>query len=514
MAENKQPIKGFIGGSYRDNNPRYDCQQTINYYLQSDESGAGKEAQITELLQRPGLTLLQNIAPGPIRPGGMYLLSTNAGVIVVSGNQVYLLTGGSATPINIAGSMATSAGYVSIADNGGYVMIVDGTTTYYTFEIGSTTLQSLTNVSYPGGSQVTYQDGFFLGFQPNSPNIWATANTAPEGGSAGGGPISWPSPGLGSNIAVKQGYADLVQALISNSRELFIWGTQTGEVWDDELDSAVFTFDREDGKNSQVGCISTASLVQLAGTMFWLGTNPQGGPVVYYMNGYTPQRISTHAVELSLSQSGDLTDTIGIGMLYQGHYFYILQAPGLNTTWVYDIAAVTDMNQANGCWVEWQTQQSNNTQSQWLPVAHAVLNNQHLFGDTSGNIYLFDNTNATDNNITILRRRRSPHLSKNLNNMFYYLLQADFLMGQGLVNNGTNTSNNVQPMAILRCSDDGGQSWGLPIYTTLGAIGQYKARARWSQLGAAYDRVFEISITDNVIAHMITVVGDWQEGQA
>jgi hypothetical protein len=513
MTENKRVIPGFIGGSYRDNNPRYSCEQTINYYLQADEVGSGKEKQVTELLQRPGLTLLQNIAPGPIRPGGMYLLSTNAGVIVVSGNQVYFLTGGMATPINIAGSLGTSAGYVSISDNGGYVFIADGTTTYYTFAIGDTTLQSLTNAGYPGGTQITYQDGFFLGCQPNSPNIFSTANTAPEGGGAGGGPIAWPSPGLGSNIAVKQGYADLVTALISNGRELFIWGTQTGEVWDDSLESSVFTFAREDGKNSQVGCLSPASLVQLAGTMFWLGSNPQGGPVVYSMNGYTPQRISTHAVELSLAQSGDLTDTIGMGMLYEGHYFYILQAPGLNTTWVFDLQAVTELSPQNGIWVEWQTQQTNNTQGQWLPVAHAVLNNVHLFGDTSGNIYSFDATNATDNGMTMLRRRRSPHISNNLNPIFYGLLQADFLMGQGLVNNGTNTSNNVNPQAILRCSDDGGQTYGTPIYTTLGAIGAYKARARWSQLGWAYDRVFEISVTDNVIAHLVVVAGDFEEGK-
>lgn len=513
MAENKRVVPGFIGGSYRDNNPRYDAQQTINFYLQQDEANGGKEHQVAELLQRPGLTLQQSITPGPIRPGGMYTLSTNAGAIVVSGNQVYYLTGGSSPPINIAGTLQTSTGYVSISDNGGYVFIADGSTTYYTFAIGATTLQSLTNAGYPGATQITYQDGFFLGIQPNTANVWSSANTAPEGGSAGGGPITWPSPGLGDNVAVKQGYADLATAIISNSRELFIWGTQTGEVWDDSLDSAVFTFAREDGKNSQVGCVSPASLVQLAGTMFWLGTNPQGGPVVYFMNGYTPQRCSTHAVELSIGSVNNLSNAIGMGMLYQGHYFYLLQVPGLNTTWVYDLAAVTDLNPQSGAWLEWQSQQPNNTQGQFNAVAHCVLNDQHLFGDTSGNIYLFDNTNATDNGTTILRRRRSVHFSKNLNPMFYGLLQADFLMGQGLVNNSVNTNNNVNPQAVLRISDDGGQTYGLPIYAPLGAIGKFRTRARWPQLGWSYDRVFEISVTDNVIAHLIVVTADWEEGK-
>jgi hypothetical protein len=203
-----------------------------------------------------------------------------------------------------------------------------------------------------------------------------------------------------------------------------------------------------------------------------------------------------------------------LSFLYEGHYFYVLQVPGLNTTWVYDISAISDLNSQQGLWTEWQTQQPSNAQGQWLPTAHCVLNGFHYFGDASGNIYLFDNTNATDNGATMLRRRRSPHISKNLNHCFYYLLQIDFLMGQGLVNNQVNTSNNVYPQAVLRTSDDGGQTYDLPMYTDLGAIGQFKARARWQQLGESYDRVFEVSITDNVIAHMVVAMIDWEIGNA
>jgi hypothetical protein len=308
MAESKKPLVGFIGGSYKDSNPRYDSQQTINYYSQQDESYGGKERQVTELLQRPGLTFQQQLLPGPIRPGGMQLLSTNAGAIIVSGNQVYYISGGMSSPVNIAGTMGTDSGFVSIADNGGYVIIVDGTTTYYTFQIGVPVLAAETSVSYPGASQVTYQDGFFFFVQPDSPNTFVSANVGPEGGSSGGGPITWPSPGLGSNIAVKGGYADICMGCISNSREVFIWGTQDGEVWFDEgvnAASATNPFSREDGKNFMVGCVAPATIQQLGGTMYWVGSNPQGGAVVYMMNGYTPQRISTHAVELSLT-SGTL----------------------------------------------------------------------------------------------------------------------------------------------------------------------------------------------------------------
>ncbi len=115
----------------------------------------------------------------------------------------------------------------------------------------------------------------------------------------------------------------------------------------------------------------------------------------------------------------------------------------------------------------------------------------------------------------MLRRvRTSPHFNKDLNQVFYKLLQVDFLAGQGLVKNGSNPGNAVHPRAVLQYSNDGGQTFGQPIYAPLGAIGKYKTRARWQQLGCSRDRVFSVVITDPVVAHMILAELDYEVGFA
>lgn len=508
MAENKQPLKGFIGGSYRDNNPQYDCQEAFNVYAQVDESVAGKQGQISELLQRPGLKFLQNLGLN-IRPGGMWTLQSGNASIIVAGDQVFQIEAGNGFPTPIAGNLTTSSGFVSISDNGGYVVIVDGSTSYATFQVGTTTLTVTTDPHYYGATQVVYQDGFWVFNQPNTPNIFFSQNAAPQGGT-GGGPLVFGD----SNIAVKQGYADNVVGICSNARELFIEGSQTGEVWFDAGTSPVQPFVREDGKNTQVGCISAATFIQLAGTTFWLGQNPQGGAIVYYMNGYTPTRISTHAVEQQLNSLGDLSESYAFGIQYQGHYFYVLQAQGGAFTWVFDVSGMSEVNPQTGLWCKWTSTLASNLQGQFLGVAHCYLNGTHLIGDVTGNIFAFDSATATDNGLMLERTRQSPILAKNLNNLFVSLLQVDFLMGQGLVNDGVNTANSVSPRAVLRVSRDGGETFGPPLYAPLGKIGKYRTRARWDMLGDSRNMVFRVTVTDPVIAHMILAEIDYEPGYA
>jgi hypothetical protein len=96
--------------------------------------------------------------------------------------------------------------------------------------------------------------------------------------------------------------------------------------------------------------------------------------------------------------------------------------------------------------------------------------------------------------------------------MFYKLIQIDFKTGLGLVNNGTNTMNAVTPQAILRYSDDGGVTFGFPIYAPMGQIGQYYTRARWQQLGCSRDRVFQLTVTDPVPANIVVAMIDVEKG--
>ena len=96
--------------------------------------------------------------------------------------------------------------------------------------------------------------------------------------------------------------------------------------------------------------------------------------------------------------------------------------------------------------------------------------------------------------------------------LFFSKLQIDFLVGQGL--NADSTTVGFSPQAMLRWSDDGGQTWSKEHWVTTGKIGQYSQRAIWRRLGRSRDRVFELVVTDPVKWSMTGAYFDAEQGDA
>jgi hypothetical protein len=51
---------------------------------------------------------------------------------------------------------------------------------------------------------------------------------------------------------------------------------------------------------------------------------------------------------------------------------------------------------------------------------------------------------------------------------------------------------------MLRWSDDNGANWSNWHHASTGDIGKYAERIRFTRLGSAYDRVFQLRMTDQV----------------
>ena len=66
----------------------------------------------------------------------------------------------------------------------------------------------------------------------------------------------------------------------------------------------------------------------------------------------------------------------------------------------------------------------------------------------------------------------------------------------------------VEPRVALYISNDGGMTWGNPIYASLGRIGQFMKRARFNRLGTSRNRVFKVVITEAVKVQMVGVMMD------
>lgn len=451
----------FCAGSYEARSKKFDSARTVNMFPEMHSYGAGKGGEAATLYSTPGLRKVQTLGLGPIR--GAYTISNAQLSFIVSGNEVFQITAAEGTPITVTGNLNSSSGPVSIADNGTHVIIVDGVNGY---TIDLSIAPALTTIVdpnfYDGAKSVTYQGGYFILEVPNSSNFFLSDIDSID------------FLPLNESSAVSS--PDILLAVISNTEQLYLLGARTIEVWSLTAASASAPFQLIQGRVSNIGLTAFATVKRLAGTFLWLGANDQGDGVVYSMENDSPTRVSTHAIEHALQQLGDLSTATALGYQEDGHYFYELNAPGSDTTWVYDMSTK-----------QWHERQSieNGDIGRHFGEHNCFLNGEHIIGDyRNGNLYVYDQNHFFDDDEPIRRMRQTPHSSNGLANTFYKTLQVDIQPGVGTLTDDARI--------VLRISRDGGYTFGNPIYSSMGKIGEYKKRARWQRLGYGRDLVFQV----------------------
>lgn len=287
------------------------------------------------------------------------------------------------------------------------------------------------------------------------------------------------------DIAAKVGYADPIQTLAVMHREIWLIGQLTTEVWYN-TGAADFTFGIMPGVFIEHGCVAPYSLAKQDLTLFWLSQDLQGQALVIMGAAYQAKRISTHAIEQIIQGYATITDAIGFTYQQGGHVFYVLQFPTANATWVYD--ATTEL------WHQRASVDVNGVLNRHPSNNAAFAFGLNLVGDfQTGTLYSLDQTNYTDNGITIPRIRSFPHIQNEDKRVNYTRFIADMEVGNLP---GVLTAN--PPPISLRWSDDRGATYGNAVEQNLGSGGQYKTSVMWPRLGMARDRVFELSWSADV----------------
>jgi hypothetical protein len=495
----KTPI---LGSTYVARSVNAADARMVNLFPEIVPEG-GKEPAF--LQRAPGLKLLSTVGDGPVR--GMWAFSSDDGVgFVVSGTKLYKINN-SYTPTLIG--YVSGTGPVSMADNGTQLFIAcNGPSYIYNNSTGI--FGQITDPDFPGAVTVCYLDGYFVFNEPNSQRLWVTSLL--DGTSID--PLAFAST---------EGSPDGLLAVAANFREIWAFGTNSIEVWYDN-GTAGFPFERIQGAFNELGLAAPYSVAKMDNGLFWLGRDRRGQGIVYKANGYTGQRISTHAVEWQIQQYTDMSDAIGYTYQQDGHSFYVLIFPTANTTWVYDLATQAWHERAG--WV-------NGAFTRHRSNCQMAFNNKIVVGDfENGNIYAFDLDDYSDNG-SIQKWLRSwralPSGQNNLKRTAHHSLQldaeaghylpapyveasaylitesgdylitesGDFLVTDAISNEGLNPS----PQFMLRWSDDGGHTWSNEHWTGGGAIGAYGTRVLWRRLGMTLklrDRVYEVSGTDPI----------------
>jgi len=467
----KTPI---LGSSYVARSVNAADSRMVNLFPEAIPQGeGGKEAGF--LNRAPGLILLATLGTGPVR--GLWQYGGYG--YAVSGTTLYKIdTSWNATSLGTV----NGSGPVSFADNGVQLFIAANPEGYI-YNATTQVFSQIVDPDFPGAVTVTYLDGYFVFNEPNSQKIWVTElfdGLAID-------PLSFASA---------EGAPDDIVSIKSNNRELWVFGTNSIEVWYD-AGTADFPLARIQGAYNEIGCISPYSVAKLDNTLFWLGADSRGRGIVYRAQGYNGIRVSTHAIEWQIQQYADMSDAFAYTYQQEGHSFYVLIFPSANTTWVYD--AATQLWHERAGW-------ENNQFVRHRSNCQMAFNNKIVVGDyQNGNIYAFDlNTYADNGDVQKWLRswRALPTGQNTLRRTTQHSLQLDCESGVGIV-----LGQGSDPQVMLRWSDDGGHTWSNESWRPMGAVGEYKRRVLWRRLGMTLkirDRVYEVSGTDPV---KIIIVG-------
>jgi len=394
------------------------------------------------------------------------LTTINNGVYsIVPGTPSSTTTSGNGTGLTLTLTFGTG--------NGGAGTYVVSTTQ----TVSSTTVYALNFSVLPtndgpfeGADVVDTVDNYFVYNRPNTQQFGSSD------------PLSPISSALA--FSSKDGAPDDLVSLIVDHREVYLMGEVSSEVW---VNSGLFpfAFQRIPGTSTQHGIAAKFSIARVGNSFAYVSRNIRGQAQVMMMNGYVPTRISTHAVEQTLTDQF-IDDARAWTYQLEGHEVYVVSFPTLDLTWAFDIST--------GMWHKWLWVDNQNVYHRHRGNCHASFQGLNLVGDwENGNVYQLDALNYTDNGDEIRRLRRAPHLISDYQRQYFHELQIHFQPGVGLPDGSA-------PQAMLRWSDDGGSTWSNEHWSSIGVQGAYQNRAIWRRLGQSRDRIFEVVVTDPVKA--------------
>lgn len=469
------PPFGLIGPSYPSALLSADAQMTMNFYLERDEGMGGKAKW--SLYNTPGIALWCATGAGAGR--GIYTEPSSGRSFAVVGTVLWENFGVGIAAVN-RGTVANDGQPVSFASNTTQLAIAAGGN-LYVLTLGT---NALTNPSVNGETivKIGYSDGFGIALVANSNKFYVSVALDFT---------TWNA----LNVTAVSVFPDKVLDMLIDHREIWLLG-QTKSTPYYNSGGALFPYDVVPGGYVDQGTASIWGSAQLDNTIFWVGNDTRGTGIVWKMAGYTPQRVSTHAVENDIRKYQTRNDCVAYGYTEAGHSFFRVVFPSANTCWCYD--ATTGQWHQRGYW-------NTATGKFQAPLGqfHTYNDsfNAHLVLDSSsGQVYQSSIDFADDAGNPIRRVRRSAYVSQYGRYIYFSRLEIETDMGLGPIPPLTDGQGNPRdPMMMIRWSNDGANTWSNEYQIGLGQAGHYGQRPLLNRLGRCWGtkgRVFELSMTD------------------
>ena len=463
----------FLGGSNKDRAISANNQLTSN--LITARKGQGAKSPVI-LESAPGRIQLNTAANGGCRSGKMIRFAGK--LYGVFGDKLVSID--AAYTVVEVGTLNTVVGPVILAAGRNYIMVVDGGDGY---TWNDTTFADITDLDFPGvaaGSAPThcvYIDGAFIVADPSTDNFFRSDSE---------NPTSWNA----LNFEAASVAPDGIKGIAATASILYMIGETTTQPYYNDSNTD-FPYAVYLSGVVSVGAFARYSIAESDEGVFFLATTPEGGLFAYRMQGTQGSIISGDEQD---GQFADLIDAAGgVGFIYKqaGKAFYVIQFSTDNITLVYNITAEV-----------WETRETNSTQ--WDVGGHGLIGKKNIVGGlVDNNFYELSLKHYSDGDFELVRKRRTQVIHSENYRIDFYALIIDFEPGVGLV-----TGQGSDPICSMRYSNDGGQSWSSVLQASIGAEGEHGHRARFSQLGAGRNRVFEFWVSDPV---QVAVKGAYAE---
>lgn len=286
------------------------------------------------------------------------------------------------------------------------------------------------------------------------------------------------------NFASAEGNPDIIQAMHVVQRQLYLLGTVTTEIWEND---GTTPFSRIPGGLIQIGCIAKYSPIIRGNSLIWLSHTRQfvefTGTNIKFLSSRYEKEIANFAV---------VSDCIGGYVLKDGQEYYIFQFPSEGRTLVYN-PNIDDWSE----WANW-----NSSSMSWVPYdfrssVYDIQTGKTFIGkEDAALIACLSSDSQVDLTSGSTSRpfkffRRTGFISHG-NNKIKRVESLRFRAKRG---NETNPDN---PTLMLRYRNDGSSQWSNIREIDLGSIGETPHHIELYRLGTFKSRQYEISATDSV----------------
>ena len=438
----------FAISTAKGNSPKNIGSEVTNLYVQMEEPG-GKSNHI--LINSEGYDYISSsnyIIWGMYAYKGYMYIATS---LLLYRSKITQTREVNFTLLEYVGDIVVNQ-KVIFTDNGIDIMLVGKNGYAYNPET-----RVFKNMSVESGwydsDMVTYMDGYFIFNRSGTGQFFISKLYSTELN-----PLDW---------ATGESAPDDTVGVIVASRQLWVIGERSTEVWYDSGDE-LFPFTRISGAVTDIGCENYSTIATTLNSVFFVGNDLK----VYMTVGYTPQVISTNAIEGMLE---NYVDRMISGFIYHigGVWRYVLQIDE-NTTMSYDLTS--------GQW----TRRSSVDLGRWnIRGAVNIYDTGRVFG------YTFIEFNRLSMNLTkeagepIRRSLTSLPLNKGVNRFRLAEVQIDAETGLGREEEENDW--------WIETSTNGGRSWGTAHPAQLGDWGEDMTRIRWLRLGMFRDCTLRFS---------------------